>query len=90
MRPPSTGMAASDLKHLNFGVGHREFGVHSFEPRGGQMTQGHSNGVNHHGGHSHSVNQVSGGHHFNNHHQIQSSFTAQVNSSESVFHYKCV
>ena len=124
MRPPSTTMAAADLKqHLNFG--------HSLGPQGPQgIPHGHlgghggHHGVGHgvvnsfdrphgvHAGHSqHSVNnhnnqqiQVSSGHlnngHYSNsngngnHHQnpanqTLSSFT-QVNSTESVFHYKCV
>ena len=123
MRPPSTTMAAADLKqHLNFGhnlgpqgpqgIPHGHLGGH-----GGHHGVGHgvvngferSHGV--HGGHhsQHSVNnqqiQVSSGHLNNGHYsnsngngnhshqnpanQTLSSFT-QVNSTESVFHYKCV
>ena len=62
-------MAAADLKHLNFGLGHHGVsGVHGVH---GQ-----------HNGH--------GGHHHHNHFNSTTLSSFPVNSTESVFHYKCV
>ena len=90
MRPPSTTMAAADLKHLNFsGLGHAASGHGSVFDR----QSGHSVSNPHHTGHLHSVGNP---HHYHSNHHHSSHSTAlnhsfsQVNSTESVFHYKCV
>ena len=84
-------MAAADLKHLNFsGLGHAASGHGSVFDR---QQSGHSvSGPHNHTGHLHSV----GTHHYHSNHHHNSHSTAlnhsfsQVNSTESVFHYKCV
>ena len=78
-------MAAADLKHLNFsGLGHASGHGSVFDRQSGSVS-GH-----HHTGHLHSV----GNHHYHsNHHNSHSTALnsfSQVNSTESVFHYKCV
>ena len=86
-------MAAADLKHLtNFsGLGHGPGGHGSVFDR---QQSGHSVSGPHHTGHLHSVGSHS--HYHSNHHHNSHSTTAlnhsfsQVNSTESVFHYKCV
>ena len=86
-------MAAADLKHLNFsGLGHHAGGHGSsvFDRQSGpSVSSGH-----HTGGHMHSVGNPH--HYHSNHHNTHNSHSAalssfsQVNSTESVFHYKCV
>ena len=86
-------MAAADLKHLNFsGLGHGPGGHGSVFDR---QQSGHSvSGPHNHTGHLHSVGSHS--HYHSNHHHNSHSTAAlnhsfsQVNSTESVFHYKCV
>ena len=86
-------MAAADLKHLNFsGLGHAASGHGSVFDR---QQSGHSvSGPHNHTGHLHSVGNPH--HYHSNHHHNSHSTTAlnhsfsQVNSTESVFHYKCV
>ena len=78
-------MAAADLKHLNFsGLGHSGHGV------GVSNFDRPSGSAGHHTGHLHSVGGPGGHHYHSNHHTSALSSFSQVNSTESVFHYKCV